>query len=47
MEIKLNVVALKGVNDHELGDMVACVGPRFDMTIIEVMPMGDIGNEQR
>ena len=48
MEIKLNVVALKGVNDHELGDMVAWCGDQgFDMTIIEVMPMGDIGNEQR
>ena len=48
MSIKLNAVALKGVNDDELGDMVAWSGEQgYDMTIIEVMPMGDIGNETR
>ena len=48
LAIKLNAVALKGVNESELGDMVAWAGDRgCDMTIIEVMPMGDIGNENR
>ena len=48
LQIKLNTVALKGVNEDELGDMVAFAGDEgFDMTIIEVMPMGDIGNEDR
>lgn len=48
LKIKLNAVALKGVNEDELGDMVAWAGDQgFDMTIIEVMPMGDIGNENR
>jgi len=48
LQIKLNTVALKGVNEDELGDMVAFAGAQgFDMTIIEVMPMGDIGNENR
>ena len=48
LQIKLNTVALKGVNEDELGDMVAFAGNEgFDMTIIEVMPMGDIGNENR
>ena len=48
LAIKLNAVALRGVNDEELGDMVAWAGDQgFDMTIIEVMPMGDIGNENR
>ncbi|MGB1229463.1 MAG: GTP 3',8-cyclase MoaA, partial [Candidatus Puniceispirillaceae bacterium] len=48
LQIKLNTVALKGVNEDELGDMVAFAGCQgFDMTIIEVMPMGDIGNENR
>ena len=48
LAIKLNAVALKGVNEFELGDMVAWAGEQgFDMTIIEVMPMGDIGNENR
>ena len=48
LSIKLNTVALKGVNDEELVDMVAWAGDQgYDMTIIEVMPMGDIGNETR
>jgi len=46
--IKLNAVALKGFNDDELGDMVDWCGKMgVDMTIIEVMPMGDIGSENR
>ncbi len=48
LQVKLNAVALKGVNDEELADMVGWCGTQgFDMTIIEVMPMGDIGNENR
>ena len=48
LEIKINAVAIKGFNDEELGDMVAWCGQQgHDMTIIEVMPMGDIGNENR
>ena len=48
LKVKLNAVALKGVNDDELADMVGWCGEQgFDMTIIEVMPMGDIGNENR
>ena len=46
--VKINAVALKGDNDDELGDMLAWCGDEgFDMTIIEVMPMGDIGTENR
>ena len=46
LEVKINAVAIKGFNDEELGDMVAWCGREgFDMTIIEVMPMGDVGNE--
>ena len=48
LDIKINAVALRGENDEELGDMLAWCGERgFDMTIIEVMPMGDIGTENR
>ena len=48
LQIKINAVALRGVNDGELGDMLAWCGDQgFDMTIIEVMPMGDIGSENR
>ena len=42
--IKLNVVALKGINDAEWIDIVNWAGERgYDVTFIESMPMGDIG----
>jgi cyclic pyranopterin phosphate synthase len=48
LKVKINCVALKGVNDGELHDLVAWCGERgFDLTFIEVMPMGDIGGEAR
>jgi len=48
LKVKLNAVALKGVNDGEFHDMVAWCGDRgYDLTFIEVMPMGDIGEYQR
>lgn len=48
LQIKINAVALKGVNDDELNDMVRwCGAGGYDLTFIEVMPMGDIGGEMR
>jgi cyclic pyranopterin phosphate synthase len=48
LKIKLNVVALKGVNDDEFVRLAAWCGERgFDITFIEVMPMGEIGAGQR
>ena len=48
LKIKINMVALRDVNEDECDDMIAWCGERgFDLTFIEVMPMGDIGNEQR
>jgi len=48
LSIKINVVALKNFNDDELAEMLRWCGKQgFDMTIIEVMPMGDIGSENR
>ncbi|WP_339850777.1 GTP 3',8-cyclase MoaA [uncultured Nisaea sp.] len=48
LKVKINAVALKGVNDIELGDMLQWCGDNgYDMTVIEVMPMGDIGGEDR
>ena len=48
LAVKINMVALKGVNDDELHRMVAWCGDEgFDLTFIEVMPMGDIGGEDR
>ena len=46
--VKINTVALRGVNDDEFDDLVAWCGEQgFDLVFIEVMPMGDIGGENR
>jgi GTP 3',8-cyclase len=46
--VKINTVALKGVNDDEFDKLVSWCGDEgFDLTFIEVMPMGDIGGEDR
>ena len=48
LQVKINTVALKGVNDDEFDKLVAWCGDEgFDLTFIEVMPMGDIGGETR
>ncbi len=48
LRIKINVVALKGFNEDELFEIVEwCKSRDMDLTFIEVMPMGDIGNEDR
>ena len=47
LAIKINAVALKGVNEDELADLVAWAhGRGMDLTVIEVMPLGDIGEER-
>ncbi|HEV2163070.1 MAG TPA: GTP 3',8-cyclase MoaA [Stellaceae bacterium] len=44
LAIKINTVALKDVNEDELDRLVAWCGEQgFDQTLIEVMPMGEIG----
>ena len=44
LAVKINMVALKGINDDEFGAMIGWCGELgFDLTIIEVMPMGEIG----
>ncbi len=48
LHVKINAVALKGVNDEEAPDLVAWAGAQgFDVTFIEVMPMGELGGETR
>jgi GTP 3',8-cyclase len=48
LAVKINTVALRGVNDDDMDDLVAWCGKEgFDLVIIEVMPMGDIGGENR
>ena len=48
LKIKINCVALKNINDDEVEEFINwCVKKDFDLTFIETMPMGDIGNETR
>ena len=48
LRVKINVVALKGENEDELETIVEwCANRGMDLTFIEVMPMGDLGNENR
>jgi cyclic pyranopterin phosphate synthase len=47
LRVKINTVALKGVNEDEITELVGWAhGRGMDITVIEVMPLGDIG-EQR
>ncbi len=42
--IKINMVAMKGVNDDEIGAMVRfCIDQGFTLRFIETMPVGDTG----
>ena len=48
LHVKITTVALKGVNDDEIHTLVEWCDQRgMDLTFIEVMPMGDLGNEDR
>jgi cyclic pyranopterin phosphate synthase len=48
LRVKINTVALKGFNEDELFSLAEWAASRdMDLTWIEVMPMGDIGNEDR
>ena len=49
LRVKINMVAIRGTNDDELFDMVEfCAARGMDLTLIEVMPMGeDIGEQDR
>jgi len=44
--IKINMVAMKGINDDEFEDMVEfCLGHDFTLRFIETMPMGATGDD--
>jgi len=48
IKVKINTVALKGINEDEVEQLVDWCGREgHDLTFIEVMPMGDIGGENR
>jgi cyclic pyranopterin phosphate synthase len=47
LKIKLNAVALKGFNDHEIPEMLRFAhGRGMDLTVIETMPMGEIDEDR-
>ena len=47
MQVKINAVALKGVNEDEIAGLVDWAhGRGMDLTVIEVMPLGDIGEDR-
>ena len=44
LKVKINAVALKGVNEDELAGLLEWAhGRGMDLTVIEVMPLGDVG----
>ncbi len=47
LRIKINAVALKGVNDDEIDEMIRWAhGGGMDFTLIETMPLGDIEGDR-
>jgi len=47
LKIKINAVALKGINENEILNLVNWCGEnKFSLTFIEVMPMGEIGEKR-
>lgn len=47
LHVKINTVALKGVNEDEIPSLLEwCHGRGLDFTLIETMPMGDISGDR-
>jgi len=47
LAIKINAVALKGVNEDEIEDLIRWAhGDGMDLTLIETMPLGDIEGDR-
>jgi cyclic pyranopterin phosphate synthase len=47
LKIKINMVALRDVNENEIEDVMRWAhGRGFDLTLIETMPMGEIGADR-
>lgn len=45
LKIKINMVALKGINEDEIPSMLRwCDSQGFDLTLIETMPLGETGD---
>jgi cyclic pyranopterin phosphate synthase len=47
LRIKINMVALKGLNEDEIAPMLRWCGERgFDLTLIETMPLGEVEEDR-
>ncbi len=47
LAVKINAVALKGVNEHEIEALMQFAhGRGYDLTLIETMPLGDIDGDR-
>jgi GTP 3',8-cyclase len=47
LKIKINMVALKGLNDDEIAPMLRWCGERgHDLTLIETMPLGEVEDDR-
>jgi cyclic pyranopterin phosphate synthase len=47
LKVKINTVALKGVNEDEFDDLIRWAhGGGMDLTLIETMPLGDVGADR-
>jgi cyclic pyranopterin phosphate synthase len=47
LAVKINMVALKGLNEHEIAPMLQwCIDERLDLTLIETMPLGLVEDDR-
>ena len=47
LAVKINMVALKGLNDDEIDGMLRwCAGEGHDLTLIETMPLGEVEEDR-
>eukprot|EP01037_Dinobryon_pediforme_P013222 gene13222-13329_t len=47
LKVKINTVALKGINEDEIADLVAWAhGEGHELTLIEIMPLGDVEGDR-
>jgi cyclic pyranopterin phosphate synthase len=47
LRVKINMVALKGLNEDEISNMLAwCAGQGHDLTLIETMPLGEVEEDR-
>ena len=47
LKVKINMVTLRGINEDEIEPMLRwCADEGFDLTLIETMPLGEVGDDR-